>query len=186
MKITIYATLLWIFNFSAFGQGRFLFNTFDLAAGNQVNFSVNGGPATGPDLFVEVWAGPVNETGAYSPLRPLLALNGTGAFAGYTSPLAQVFTTGLPGGTTAFIMYRMFKGATPETASLVSNFERFNHVTQLPLSVMLTEPPAEPNEIFLRAAPLILVAPEPPSYWLGLIGIGFVMVLWQSKSKRRQ
>ena len=33
------------------GQGQFLFNTRDLAAGNNVLFSLYGGPATGTNLF---------------------------------------------------------------------------------------------------------------------------------------
>ena len=41
-----------------FGQGQFLFNTHDPSAGNNIIFYFDGAPATGPDLFVQVFAGP--------------------------------------------------------------------------------------------------------------------------------
>ena len=73
---------------AAFGQGQFVFNTRDQSASNNVMFCIDG-PASGPDLFVEVLAGP--DAQHISPLSPLLPLNQTGADIGYTNPFGQTY-----------------------------------------------------------------------------------------------
>ena len=96
---------------AARGQGQFVFNTHDPTAQNDVIFAPCGYPVSSPDFFVAVFAGP--DASHRSPLSPTLALNRTGAGAGYTSPFAEIYTVpGMAAGASAVVGYQMFQGTT--------------------------------------------------------------------------
>ena len=58
MKKLLVSVALLLTALSGLGQGTFVFNTRDIAAGNNVTFWNWNSPASGSDLFVEVLAGP--------------------------------------------------------------------------------------------------------------------------------
>jgi hypothetical protein len=144
------------------GQGRFLFSTY-APPENNVSFTLAGGPATGPDLFVQVFAGP--DLNHLAPLEPLLALNQTGAMAGFPNPLSQTYSVpGMPSGSEALVAYVGFRGASLETASVRSP------LNPALIPVTLIEPPEAPNEVQLGTMVVIIDIPEPPTPHLELIG----------------
>jgi len=168
---------------AAYGQGTFLFNTHDTAAGNVVNFTLNGSPASGANIFVEVLAGA--DANSLVALTPTLALNRTGAGAGYTSPFSQVYTTTLAGGT-ASIGYRAYEGtsfatATAKSALITSTLGSL----PAPLTVSLAVAPAPPNEVTLGTGTVALTGgttiPEPATLALGALGVGALLLI-----RRRQ
>jgi hypothetical protein len=165
---------------AAYGQGQFLFNTRDIAAGNNVTFTLGGQPATGNDLFVEVLAG--TSVADLKAVAPALPLNRTGAGAGYTSPFSQIYTTTLAGGN-AVIGYRAYQGTSWDTAANRSDLV----TTQLgaagtPLSVALTTPPTPPNEVALGTGSVAInVIPEPGTLALGLLGLGSLLLFRRRK-----
>jgi uncharacterized protein (TIGR03382 family) len=167
---------------AAYGQGQFLFNTRDIAAGNNVTFTLGGAPATGSDIFVEVLAaadaaGLANAT----PLAPALPLNRTGAGAGYTSPFSQIYTTTLAGGT-ANIGYRAYQGTSYAAAANKSDLITTQLGGNTPLTVALTTPPTPPNEVALGTGTVTIgVIPEPGTMALGLLGLGSLLLFRRRK-----
>ena len=149
---------------AARGQGQFLFDTHDPTAGNDVRlFYPDCQPASGPDLFVEVLAGP--DAATLMPLTPLLSFNRTGADAGYPSPFAQIYTVpGMAGGMSALVGYRFFQGTSWNSAVAKSS------LALAPTPVALSEPPTPPNEVALGMQ--IFGCPEPPTWVLALLGLG--------------
>lgn len=169
-KLMISAAALMI-AVAAHGQGSFLFNTRNIAGGNNVTFQLNGAPATGADLFVEVLAG--KDAASLTPLTPTLPLNRTGAGAGYTQPFSNIYTVpGLAGGTSAVVGYRAFQGA---------NYAGSLTRTDLQLAsanVTLTEAPTPPNEVALGTKSVAFaVIPEPTTLALGFLGLGSLLML---------
>jgi len=160
---------------ATYGQGQFLFNTRNTAAGNNVNFTLNGAPATGSDLFVEVLAG--TDAGALKALTPLLLLNNTGAKAGYTSPLGQIYDVpGVAAGTAVSVGYRAYQGTSYDAAVNKSALQMAGG------TVALTAPPATPNEVALGTKTVdIAVVPEPATWALGLIGLGSLLAIRRRK-----
>jgi hypothetical protein len=164
---------------AAYGQGQFLFNTRDIAAGNNVTFTLNGAPATGSDLFVEVLAGA--DANSLQPVAPALPLNRTGAGAGYTSPFSQIYTTTLAGGN-AVIGYRAYQGTSYDAALNKSAVITTQLGSQTPLTVALTTPPTPPNQVALgTGAVAITVIPEPGTLALGLLGLGSLLLFRRRK-----
>jgi hypothetical protein len=164
---------------AALGQGQFLFNTYDPAAGNDVRF-YDCAPISGPGLFVEVLAGP--DFGHLQGLTPLLPLNGIGAGAGYTNPFSQTYTVlGMSSGASAFVAYRAFKGMSADTAVLKSPV----YIAATP--VLLTEAPASLNEVALGVQTAIfwVTCPEPSASALCLIGLGAVFVIYRRTKRGR-
>jgi hypothetical protein len=168
-KLMISAAALMI-AVAAHGQGQFLFNTRDIAAGNNVTFMFNGALATGTDLFVEVLAG--KDAASLVPLAGTLPLNRTGAGAGYTSPFSNIYTVpGLAGGTSALVGYRAFQGATYAASSAKSELQLAT------ANVTLSEPPTPPNEVALGVKSVsFAVIPEPATLALGLLGLGSLLM----------
>jgi hypothetical protein len=147
------------------GQGYFEFNTHDLSIGNDVRFLMSdGSPASAPDLFVEVLAG--DSTGRLVGLTPLFRLDRTGAVAGYTDPLEQVY----PGPAHEItVAYRAFEGTTWATSSVRSDLE-FAIAPVVP-----GVPPGEATPVLLGIRTVELI-PEPSTlafFLLGLCGIVF-------------
>jgi len=168
-KLMISAAALMI-AVAAHGQGSFLFNTRDIAAGNNVTFQFNGAPATGSDLFVEVLAG--KDAASMIPLAGTLPLNRAGAGAGYTQPFSQIYS--LPGVASGDVLvgYRAFQGATYAGSSAKSEL-------QMALSpVTLTVAPTPPNEVSLGVKSVAFAAvPEPATLALGFLGLGSLLML---------
>jgi len=148
---------------AAYGQGSFFFNTHDTSGGNVVQFTFNGAPATGSDLWVEVLAG--KDANSLVALPGLLPLNRTGAGAGYTQPFSATYNVTDAIGGTAVVGYRAFQGTSFATATAVSSL-------QLATSpVTLAVAPTPPNEVALGTVTVAIV-PEPAAIALGLIGLG--------------
>jgi hypothetical protein len=123
MKIALVFGAFLIAPTGVFGQGQFLFNTHDPSAGNNIIFYFNGAPATGPDLFVQVFAGP--DPAHLQPVTGTLAgplpLNRTGAGAGYPNPFSDIYTVpGMAAGTMAIVGYSAFQGTSWSTATAQS------------------------------------------------------------------
>jgi hypothetical protein len=156
---------------AAQGQGQFLFNTHDPTAGNVLTFY---GPdcvtlASGPDLFVEVLAGP--DANSLVRLAPLLSLNRTGAGAGFTNPFSEIYTVpGMVGGSSAVVGYREFQGTSYATAT----FKIGLGLATAP--VVLTEPPTPPNEVALGTHFVTNLCPEPPTWTAGLLGVAIILL----------
>ena len=164
---------------AAFGQGQFLFNTHDASAGNILAVTIYGVPASGPDFFLEVSAGP--DTSHLEKLTPLLALDRPlGAGAGYPNPFSWIYTVpGMSAGQTAIVAAEAFWGTSSSMATdrgLISGIEILG-------SVVLIEPPTPPTEVFIGNHTLaISPIPEPSESALFLIGltvIVFALVLGQ-------
>jgi len=179
MKKLIITAAAFMMAVAAYGQGQFLFNTHDVAGGNNVTFTLNGAPATGNDIFVEVLAGA--DKASLTPVTPTLAVNRTGAGAGYTSPFSAIYTTALASGN-AVVGYRAFQGTSYDTAANKSDLITTVLGTQTPLSVALTTPPTPPNQLLLGAgAVTINSVPEPGTLALGLLGLGSVLLFRRRK-----
>lgn len=183
MKKLIIAAAAFMVAVAAYGQGQFLFNTRDIAAGNNVQFSLNGAPATGSDIFVEVLAA-ADAAGlaTATPLAPALPLNRTGAGAGYTSPFSQIYTTTLASGN-AFVGYRAYQGSSYATATATSPLITTVLGGTTPLTVALATAPTPPNEITLGAGTVAIggAVPEPGTLALGLLGLGSVLLFRRRK-----
>jgi PEP-CTERM motif len=153
---------------AAYGQGQFFFNTHDTTAGNVLTFlDATAKPVTGSDFFVEVLAGA--SASSLAPLTPTLALNRTGAGAGFANPFSGTYTVaGMAGGTSVFVGYRAYEGTGYTTASVKSSLHMATS------SVVLTEPPTPPNEVALGTHSVTLV-PEPATLALGLLGLGTIL-----------
>lgn len=157
---------------STYAQGTFLFNTRDIAFGNNVTFLMPGGAlATGADLQVEVLAGA--DKASLKGLTPLMPLNRTGAGAGYTSPFSATFeVAGLTGNAT--VGYRAFQGTSWDTAAVRSD------LFTAPVALALA--PATPTEVLLGVQAVQLSAvPEPTTLALGLLGLGSLLVIRRRK-----
>jgi PEP-CTERM motif len=154
---------------AAQGQGQFSFNTHDVAAGNVLYFVNDAGPATGNDLFLEVFAGP--DAAHLTPLTPLLALNGTGAAAGYANPSSATYTVpGITAGQSAVVAYVGFQG--PNEMSAI--FTTGRHLAMA--AVVLTDPTTPPNEVLLGTHTLFMgTIPEPSTWAMFLVGLGGIM-----------
>jgi hypothetical protein len=164
---------------TALGQGQFLFNTHDLSAGNDVKFEDLEVPISGPDWFVQVFAGP-DGSHLLPVLGSLLPLNRTGAGAGYTSPFSEIFTVaGTHAGDNVVVGYAAFHGSSYVAADIAFPilFGRGR--------VDLTEPPTPPNEVFLGVATVDLI-PEPPTTVLGLLASAIFMMACGCKRLVRQ
>jgi len=169
---------------AAYGQGSFFFNTHDVAAGNNVNFTLNGAPATSAanDHMVEVLAGP--DLQHLTALTPTLTLNGTGARAGYTSPLSATYTVpSVAGGATAVVAYRAFQGTSFDTATTKSDLITTVMGGTTPLSVALVSAPTPPIEINLGTGTVAItgVVPEPTTLALGALGMGALLLIRRRK-----
>jgi hypothetical protein len=192
MKRILLVGLFFLSSYAALGQGEFLFNTHDPTfppVGNDVRFLVSSGNsanfASGPDLFVEVLAGP--DQSHLTPLTPILPLNQPGAAAGYTNPFSQVFTTEMPAGTKAFVAYRMFEGASWNTSvagAEVSTILGFP-TPLTPISVVLTAPPSPPNEVLIGTGTIVVPVPELSSCTLGLIALALLFFFGHSNDSTR-
>jgi hypothetical protein len=168
---------------TAYGQGQFLFNTHDPSFGNDVRFAFGTDTQligiSGPDLFVQVFAGtslfPLNGSGGLEPLFPPIPLNRTGAEAGYSNPFEQVYQVpGLTSGN-VYVGYRFFEGQSLATAVLAGPLVYYQLGTAYAgpnLTVALTEPPSPPNEVLLGSGVVIFEVPEPSVCWLAVIGFG--------------
>src|ERR1041385_1763320 len=97
---------------SAFGQGRFLFDTHDLAAGNDLRFQgfcFDGQVA--PESMVEVLAGPDFTSASLILLTPALTVNVRASGPAYAIPSAQVFAVpGMTPGMLAEVVVRLTAG----------------------------------------------------------------------------
>jgi hypothetical protein len=156
-------------------QGSFLFNSRDIAFGNNLTFVMPGGAlATGADLFVEVLAGA--DIAGLKALTPTLPLNRTGAGAGYTNPFSNIYTVpGLATGN-AIVGWRAYQGTSYDTSLVRSDL--FTSATP----VALTQAPTPPNEAVLGVQAVQLNAvPEPATLALGLLGLGSLLMF-----RRRQ
>jgi hypothetical protein len=153
---------------AAYGQGQFFFNTHDTTAGNVLTFlDATGNKVTGADFFVEVLAG--KDANSLTALTPTLALNRTGAGAGFANPFSATYTVaGMAGGSSATVAYRAYEGTSYASASIKSS----QALATSP--VVLTEPPTPPNEVALGTANVTLV-PEPTTLALGFIGLGTLL-----------
>jgi len=170
-KLIISASALFI-AVAAHGQGQFLFNTRDIAAGNNVTFNFNGAPATGSDLFVEVLAG--KDQASLTALAGTLPLNRTGTGAGYTSPFSGIYTVpGLAGGTSALVGYRAFQGTDYATSTAKSDLQLAT------ANITLSEPPTPPGEVALGVKTVAFgsTVPEPTTLALGFLGLGSLLML---------
>src|ERR1051325_6885601 len=80
-------------------QGRFVFSTKSSSSGNDVRFiGFTGDFVSGPDWFVQVYAGRESVNNLRVIPGGVLSLNGTGDAAGYTDPFSQIITVpGLTG-----------------------------------------------------------------------------------------
>jgi hypothetical protein len=159
------------------GQGMVLFDTHDLANGSDVRvFDQNGNPLSGPDLFLEVLAGP--DVQHLAALTPLLPVNRTGIAAGYPDPFSHVYTTTLPAGN-AVIGYRYFEGTSWDTATVKSALITTQAGSNpIPLIVQLTTPPTPPNEVVLGIS-----VPEPTTW--ALMTVGLTAMLFVGRRTRR-
>ncbi len=116
--LIIVAAAIALASVAALGQGEFYFNTRDPSAGNDIRwfFPDYCEPASGPDLNLQVLAGP--DAAHLMSLTPLLPLNGSGDAAGYPNPFAQAFAVpGMAAGTTATVGYQYFQGTSLATAT---------------------------------------------------------------------
>jgi hypothetical protein len=148
---------------AADGQGQFLFNTHDPEAGNLLTFVFHGELASGNDLFVEVLAGTDGQH--LIPLEPLLALNRTGAEAGFTNPFSAIYTVpGMAAGQAAVVTYIGFQGTSAAMAVASSGL----HYSTAP--VALTESPTPPNEVLLGRDTILIDTPEPSTCTLLILG----------------
>jgi hypothetical protein len=170
MKGLVLALALLIATSAAYGQGQFFFNTHDLTEGNVLYFVANGVPASGNDLFAEVWAGPdAQHTAA---LTPLLALNRPGAGAGFTSPFSATYIVpGMTAGQTAIVGVIGFQGTSSDTAINSSGLVFLGNV-------VLTEPPTPPNEAAIGTKIVFITIDEPGTWSLVLIGFA-VLLVWR-------
>jgi len=153
---------------AAYGQGQFFFNTHDTTAGNVLTFvGIDGKGVTGADFFVEVLAG--KDAASLTALTPTLALNRTGAGAGFANPFSATYTVaGMAGGTSAVVGYRAYQGTSFANAAVKSGLQMATS------PVVLTEPPTPPNEVALGTHTVTLV-PEPATLALGLLGLGTIL-----------
>jgi len=161
---------------ATYGQGTFLFNTRDIPNNNNVQFTLDGQPATGSDVWVEVLAGTSAST--LNPITPLIPLNRpVGSGAGYTSPFGMVMTVpGMAGGSSATIAYRAFKGAN-YAAALATSPQTLADAT-----VTLAEGATPPAEVALGVRTIgIVTVPEPGTLALGLLGLGSLLVIRRRK-----
>jgi hypothetical protein len=171
---------------TAFGQGQFLFSTYDPSAGNDVRFENLGIPISGPGWFVEVSAGPDAEhlQRVIGTLNGPLALNRTGAGAGYTNPFSDIFTVpGRRAGESVTVGYIAYHGS-----SLGSGLPTTDASTGLIFAqsqVVLAEPPTPPNEVYLGVVVVNLV-PEPPTEALVLLASALFMTARRCKRSVRQ
>jgi len=153
---------------AAHAQGSFTFAAH--SAANDVKFMLNGAPATGSDLFVEVLAGA--DKNSLTPLLPLLPLNRatTSTLVGYPTPLSTVFSTSLTGN--AIIGYRAFQGTSYATAATKSDL----FTTATPVALALA--PNLPNEAPLGLGNVVQMTtvPEPATLALGLLGLGSLLM----------
>jgi hypothetical protein len=166
---------------AAYGQGSFLFNTRDIAAGNNVTFTFNGAAATGSDLWVEILAG--KDASSLSQVGTLMPLNRAGTGAGYTQPFSQIINitdptmvTGATAGAggTVVVGYQAFQGTTLATASAKSALQMVTGPVSLAVA------PATPGEVALGVATVAIV-PEPAALALGLIGLGGLLAIRRRK-----
>jgi len=165
---------------AAYGQGSFFFNTHDTSFGNNVQFTLNGTPASGSDLMMEVLAGPDLQ---HLTSLGTLPLNNTGAKAGYPNPLSQVFNN-VTGDSTgkAVVEYRAFQGTSYDTATVKTDPISTVLGGNTPLSVALAVAPATPTEVLLGTGSVALVGvPEPGTLALGALGIGALLMIRRRK-----
>lgn len=187
MKKLILTACAVMFVLGAQAQGYFTFNTRPDAA-HQIKFTdASGNALTGPNYFVEVFAGTSanNLTALGSPL----ALNRTGTGAGLTSPFSFNYTTGIASGN-AFIGYQAFEDPTGKgditkatnLSPMVTTLD--NKAGGTALSVALAVAPNLPNTVSLVTAPLTVgfaPIPEPTTLALGLIGLGSLLAIRRRK-----
>jgi len=179
MKKLILTACAVMFVLGAQAQGYFTFNTRPDAA-HQIQFTdASGTPLTGPNYWVEVFAGASADT--LQPLGNPLALNRTGAGAGLTSPFANTYTTSIASGN-AFVGYQAFQGdatgnyaAATQKSALVTTVD---NAGATPLTVALAVAPNLPNTVTLTTGTLsVALVPEPATLALGLIGLGSLLVI---------
>ena len=177
MKKLILTAAAFMVAVAAYGQGQFLFNTRNTAAGNNITFTLGGAGVTGSDAFVEVLAGPTADN--LTALTPLLPLNRTGTAAGYTQPFGATYNA--PAGST-LVAYRAYTGPSYANATARSDLitvTKMLDANNNPVALALpTDPTTPPPELFLGAGPVALVpVPEPTTLALGLLGLGTLLAL---------
>jgi MYXO-CTERM domain-containing protein len=179
-KLIITAAALMVAAAAAYGQGQFLFNTHDTSATppNNVQFTFNGQPATGSDLFVQVLAG--KDAASLAPVTGTLGSNlplnrPAGKGAGYTNPFSDIYTVpGMAGGSSATVGYVAYQGSSYATAVNKSA------LTLATSPIALTEPPTPPSEVALGTQTVSIV-PEPATWALGLLGLGSLLAIRRRK-----
>jgi MYXO-CTERM domain-containing protein len=179
MKKLMVAALALMVSVAAHAQGSFIFNARDVGAGIDVKFGLPDGTPIGADqgIFnVQLLAGAT--AGALQPLTPLLALNRTGATAGYPNPLSNVYTVpGVGQGAQALVVIRAFEGASFDAAGVKNEWGPIAHTLQ--------EPPNLPTPLNLNQLNpengVLRLVPEPTTWALGLLGLGAVLAFRRRK-----
>jgi len=165
---------------SAYGQGKFIFNTHDTVGGNVLTFvDQAGSKIAGPNYFVEVLAGA--DANSLAPVTgdAQLVINrstATGA-TGFTTPFSATFTVpNLAGGKAATVGYRAYQGTSWDSAT-----------TRSPLAlatgtVTLVEDPTPANQVPLgNQTVTVTTVPEPATWALGLLGLGTLLAIRRRK-----
>jgi hypothetical protein len=173
MKTLLLIVAALVLSLSAQAQGYFIFNTRNPGIGVNVRFvDWNGLAASGPDLFVQVFAGPSPDT--LQPLNPPLPLNRTGLGAGYTAPFTYIYAVPEMESGTAFVAYQAFKGESWDTAVMKSPLITMRNNANLSptaLSVVLASPGTFPDEVDLGSGTVPICVPEPVNWALSLLSV---------------
>jgi MYXO-CTERM domain-containing protein len=163
---------------SAYGQGKFIFNTHDTVGGNVLTFTdAAGKKIAGPDYFVQVLAGA--DANSLTPVTGdnVLVINrvASGAPTGFTNPFSSTYTVpGITGGKTAVVGYRAYQGTSWDTATVKST------MALATAPVTLVEDPTPANQVALGVQTVTLV-PEPATWALGLLGLGTLLAIRRRK-----
>jgi hypothetical protein len=187
-EILILACALMAATIAGHAQGAFTFNTRRLVGEYQNNIrfvDVSGIFLSGPDIFVQVFAGPVSQGRAgLQPLPNPLPLNRTGAGAGYTDPLQRTYTVPFTG--EALIGYGAYRGSSWDTAT--SKFcgvatTRNGGIGTEPLVVQLQVAPNLPLEVFLGVGASGGICPEPTTLMMLFAGgLGILLLQFRRRA----
>jgi hypothetical protein len=130
---------------------------------------------SGTDYTAQLWGGPANSPeSALQPLTPTTNFR-TGAGAGYVVPAGAVVVPGVPGGQTATLQLRVFRG-TDWNTSLERGSSALFQVG--PLGDPTTSPPGLPVDptAFGTATFQTVIIPEPTTIALGLLGAAALLL----------
>lgn len=185
MKKLILTVAALIVAVGAQAQGYFEFAT-RVSGGDVAKFFAADGTTplggAGSDYWVQVFAGP--SANALVPLTGAgnepFHLDGTAARAGLTTPFSKTFTTTMAAGTTAFVGYQSYQGASFDAATVKSPMITTKLGGTDALQVVLKAAPDLPVTLTAGTGNVSLV-PEPATLALGLIGLGTLLAF-----RRRQ